>query len=143
MTIIPIRSPNLSTNFDEAKGIVLINYHGHHTPEIGGQAYQWARSLLEMVGPEAIRGVIFDFSDVDVFEETTFSLAKARHEGVNRVADMSHHPVAVVVATPYQEQMVSAVSMLTHSETRTALVNSCEEAMEFIETWHAELDEPE
>jgi len=136
-----IHSEHLTAEFDEESGVAFITYKGHHTQESGDQAARWGRDLVQQLGPQAIRGAVFDFSQVTVFDEPTFSWAKTRHENINRQGDMTHHPIAMLVSTQYQETIVSAVSERLGTTQRSALVNSRDEALAFIESWHAQLDD--
>jgi hypothetical protein len=139
----PIHTDHLVAEFDDETGVAFITYIGRHTQEAGDHAARWGRELVQQLGPQAIRGAVFDFSQVTTFEEPTFSWAKTRHENINRPADMTHHPIAMIVATQYQDSIVSAVTERLGTTQRAALVNNRDEALAFIDSWHAQLDDPD
>lgn len=125
----------LTTEYDAEKQIVFIRYGERHTPEIGREAFNWCLDLVERVGPENVRGCVMDFSQVAVFEETTFSLARSHDSDIQSRFDMRHHPVALIVSTPYQEDMVRIATEVTHTESRSPIVYSEADALRFIDEW--------
>lgn len=128
---------HVSAYFDPQMGISFITYRGHLTAEVTETLYAWVRSLLPHIGPDATRGVIFDFRQVTRFHQGNLEASRKQSVTINQEADNSTHCVALIVDNFYQEQLVSVSMNLTPGEKRKRIVRSMDEALAYIETWHA------
>jgi hypothetical protein len=131
-------TPNIRAYFDEERGISLISYKGLLDSTVTTQLYAWVRELLPLLSPDATRGVIFDFRQVTQFASGNISTARDQSKQINQNQDATNHPVALIVSTLYQEQMVKVTMKLSPREERKKIVHALDEALTYIQQWHLE-----
>lgn len=139
MSDLPILdTPNVKAHFDARQGISFITYRGDIEAQYTEQVYDWVRDVVPLIGPDATHGVVFDFRDVTRFAPSDISTAQRESKAINQEYDNTTHPVALIVDTFYQEQVVRVTTKISPQEDRKTIVHSMEEALQFIEEWHAE-----
>jgi hypothetical protein len=131
-------TPNVHAYFDLEQRISFITYKGTLDSTATNQLYDWVKELLTMIGPDATHGVIFDFRDVVNFVQGNLVTAQRQSKAINQTSDQSNHPVALIVATLHQEQMVRVSMRVSPLEHRKRVVHSLDEALAYIEEWHRE-----
>ncbi|MCI0712291.1 MAG: hypothetical protein L0154_19210 [Chloroflexi bacterium] len=129
--------PGVAGHFDVDSGILRIAYSGNVTPEITGSIYTWGWKLSEGVGVENIHGMITDFRAVVKFAPQSLGAAVKESRRINKAFDLSRLPVALIVRNLYQEHMVKISTDLSGNSERRKIVYSDDEALAFIENWHA------
>jgi hypothetical protein len=127
--------------FNPDTGIGTVTYHETLTPQITAEAYHWFIDHAELVA--LIKGWIFDFRQVQKFEQGNFQAIKRESRETRQEVDISHIPVALIVGTLYQEQMVKVASKITGQEKRIQLVYTEEEALKFFREWQKVNGEPD
>lgn len=129
-------TPNVRAYFDRATGISHIVYTGSIDGRHTAAVYEWVKQLLPVIGEQATYGVIFDFSAVTKFAPDNLSTTRRESQSINKERDNSDHPVALVVNTMYQEQMVRVSTRISPQEDRKRIVRSNEEALAYFQEWH-------
>lgn len=129
--------PGVAGHFDPDSGILRVSYSGNVTPEVTGSIYAWGWKLSERVGVENIHAMITDFRAVVNFAPQSLGTALRESRRINKAYDLRHVPVAHIVKNMYQEQMVNISTELSGNHDRMKIVYSEDEALAFIESWHA------
>lgn len=135
----PLNESDLRANYDSDKKIFYVHYVGTLTSEATKRAYAWLFQNGLSIGIENIRAFIFDFTDVTRFRRDNTFASKRESQTANRVVDLSRIPVALIVDTIYQEQMVLLSMMVNGVEDRTKICKSHAHAMTFIDQFHRNL----
>jgi len=130
-----LETEQISTYYDEQTNFVHIAYRGKLTPDITIQAYGWLAEMSTIVDSKTIKGSIIDFSGVTEFDSRNLSTAQKESRRANTELDFSHIPVALVVSTPLQDQMVRLSMQVTPEEQRKRVVKSQAEGLAFIAEW--------
>ncbi|RMG83055.1 MAG: hypothetical protein D6712_13685 [Chloroflexi bacterium] len=139
MTTLPrVDSEDLTAYFDDATSIAQVIYRGPMTASLTIRAYQWIAQITGVIGVEAIHGAVFDFRAVTNFESYTLSTVMRESKKANMKFDFSHVPVALLVGSGLQEQMVRVALKVSPQDFRKRLVRSQEEALAFIDEWHGQ-----
>ncbi len=138
MTTLPrMDSDDLTVYFDEATSIAWAIYRGPMTASLTIRAYQAMAEIVSVIGAEAIYGAIFDFREVTNFESYTLSTVMRESKKANMKFDFSHVPVALLVGSGLQEQMVRVTLKVSPQDFRKRIVRSEAEAKAFIDEWHS------
>src|SRR5688572_3857502 len=132
MTQYRLDEEHLKIVYDTETNIGTTTYQATLMPQHTAEAYQWFMDYLDRIGLGNIRGLIFDFRNVQKFEQGNFQAVKRESRRVNEELDLSHFPVALLVGNLFQEEMVRVSSKITGTETRIRIVHSDEEATKFI-----------
>ncbi len=138
MVINHLNQEQVSASFDTDRSIAMITYRGVLSATESAAAYGWLERLIDKIGIEALRGEIFDFREVTTF--TTENLIDARRHSrkMNIVHDTNHFPVALVVATSMQEEMLRGPMRNVQGNKRKGLVRSIDDALDFIDEWNVQ-----
>lgn len=139
-TIPALDEERVSAHFDAEKGISFITYRGVLDATTTRQMYAWVGDLLNVIGPDATRGVVIDFREVKRFTRDNLYTTRRQSSDINESTDNSGHPVALIVANYYQDQMVRVSMMATPGERRKRVVNTRDEALSFINNWQAKAE---
>lgn len=133
----PLNETNVTAYYDENKHIFFVSYKGNLTADITNKAFAW---LFQSGVPiETIYALIFDFTAVAKFRRDNTFATKRQSQTVNAVVDLSRIPVALIVDTIYQEQMVLLSMNINKVEERTKICKSHTQAMTFFEEFHQKL----
>jgi hypothetical protein len=136
MSLPGVDEPRITTYFDEATRIMHVVYRQDLATEITLKFYHWREELLDQVDVKTIKGTIVDFRKVIQFPPLNLPTVYKESRDANRDVDMSHIPVAYIVATPQQERNVQLSMKVTPQASRRRIVKSDEEALAFIAEWH-------
>jgi hypothetical protein len=109
------------------------------TPEITAKMYAWSTILAARYDPSSLSS-LYDFRAVKDFGSGTITTVRGESSQINQQHDLSRHPVALVVETHLQEQMVRTVMNITSGQKRKKIVRTIEEAHAFFIKFHAEMD---
>ncbi len=131
-----IDSDNLTAYYDADSRVTHVTYRGPMTASLTIRVYRWIGELAKIMTPQDVHGSIFDFRDVTNFESYSLSTVMNESRKLNMKMDFSHVPVALLVGSGLQEQMVRVVMKVTPQDHRKAIVHSEEEAWAFIEAWN-------
>ena len=136
---------NYTCIFDIESGLVTITYRGTVSPKVTHAVYTWMMDTLGKIEDVSIiRGCIFDFRAVNIFDAA--NLSTARRESLNFKRDqetfVERIPALLIVETTYQETMVrTSMKLAQQTEQgdmpRVKMVKSVEEAHLYIDAWHA------
>jgi hypothetical protein len=136
MEYAPLELPNVHAYVDVEQQIGYVIYRGKLTQEATAQVYKWMMDLFKKYGVQIVRGGIFDFREVTEFERNNLSAVQRRSRELNTAADFSATPIALVVSTLIQEQMVRVGQQVTPQQDRKRIVRSVEEGLAFINSLH-------
>lgn len=142
MEIAPLSTPQVRAYYDPAEHIVHVVYQSEVTPQVTKEVYSWTADLAQKVPPGTVRGAIYDFRATTQFVAANISTVQRESRTLNSKVNMSNIPVALIVTTLMQEQMVRVGMKITPEENRKRIVKSEEEALSFIQQWHARSHPP-
>jgi hypothetical protein len=125
-------------HFDPETRIVEIVYRGALDGETNARVYQWLEELYHEVGIDKIWGQIFDFRNVTEFLQDNLKTARRNSARLNMRTDVSQFPAALIVNDFYHEEILRGSMRVSTENIRKRIVWSRDEALEFIEEWHAE-----
>jgi hypothetical protein len=133
-----LKTEQIEAEFDEVRGLLLVKYCGELSSDVTKQFYGWLVGEMQ-ANPEKVgesRGSIFDFRDVTDFGIDNLSATQQSSKQVNKQADVTNHPVALIVNDVYQEGMVKLSMQVTEQQERKRIVKSVDEAVAFIQSWY-------
>ena len=130
-----LETEQVSAYFDETTQFVYVIYKGKLTTEVTIRLYEWLGEASLIIDRKNIKGSIFDFSAVTDFDTRNLNTAQKESRRANTEIDFSHIPVALVVNTTLQEQMVTLSMKVTPEEHRKRVVKSEAEGLAFIAEW--------
>jgi hypothetical protein len=125
-----------TASFDEARHLIRVAYRGSLGADVTVQVYNWIDELVKAVGLETVQGEIFDFQNVSEFKEENLQMARKTSKRMNIRLDMSQLPVALIVKTFYQEEILRGAMQVTPEHQRKRIVRTEEEALAFIDEWN-------
>jgi len=134
----PLKTEQIEAEFDDIRGFLLVKYHGELSSDITKQFYGWLMGEMQ-ANPEKVseaRGSIYDFRDVTDFGMDNLSATQQSSKQVSKQADVTNHPVALIVNDVYQEGMVKLSMQVTEQQERKRIVKSVDEAVAFIQSWY-------
>ncbi len=129
-------TPQFTAYFEDESGIMYVTYQGVLSPDITAQVYKWMLDAVQTLDVKDIRGGIYDFRLVKDFNKGNLSTANRESRNFNVKVDISHVPVALLVNTFFQEQMVKVSMKIDPGQDRKRIVKSMEEALVFIKEFH-------
>ena len=136
MSIEPLHIEQASVYYDEAEKIVHVAYRGDLGADVTVQVYDWLDNLIRTIGVENIYAEIFDFREVTAFQEENLQTARKTSKRMNLRLDTSQFPVALLVKTFYQEEILRTPMHIPPEHQRKRIVKTEAEARAFIEEWH-------
>lgn len=136
MNIPPLNETNVTAHIDIDTGLIHVVYQETITPQVTKQFYEWLYDIASKHDLAGIQGATFDFRNVKTFHQSNLRTAQKESRSANNKLSMSHIPVALVVQTIYQEQMVRISINLTQQTQRMKIVKSMDEAFAFIKEWN-------
>ncbi len=138
MSIEPLETPLASAYYDDEVQIAYITYRGELDDKAAIDVYNWLSSLANAIGFEAIKGEIFDFSQVTGFLDSNLAAARKISKRRNLAHNTQDHPVALVVSDPYQEELLRDTMRISPEIARKRIVWSIDEGTRFVQAWHAQ-----
>ena len=142
MSLEPIENENGSIRWDAEKQIIFGSYGQVITEQSTANGYHAWGKIIQAVGVENVRGAVLDFRPVERWEKGNVSVAQGQSYRINTKLDLSRMPMAMIVRTAFQEQMVRFSMKATPGEERKRIVHSMEEALAFIASFHVDKDVP-
>ncbi|GAB4321493.1 MAG: hypothetical protein Kow00117_10670 [Phototrophicales bacterium] len=136
MTTIINLENGAKAEIDEENNIIIGTYGEILTADMTAQVYITGLRFVQKIGAENLRGIIFDFRQVKRFSRDNLPAAQSESYRANRNDTLEHIPVAMIVETPVQEQMVRISMQSTPGKHRKRIVRSREEGYAFITEWH-------
>jgi hypothetical protein len=135
----PLKTENLHCYNDPDYRLTIVAYSGELTPAVTSQAYAWlGRAKPELL--KLIRGSIFDFRKVTIFNTGNLSTLQRKSRELNAEIKEYQIPVAMLVANLYQEKMVYISSKISPGEDRKRIVKSVDAALAFLEEYNKKWD---
>ena len=131
-----LETPDVIAYYDEEQHLVFITYSEALTTDITKAVYEWANRIATSDEVAKSRGSIYDFRQVRKFNLGNLTTVQQKSTQLNRKEDFSHHAVALIVDTFYQESMVRTAMQISPGQDRKRIVHSMEEALAFIESFH-------
>jgi hypothetical protein len=141
--IVPLETENVQADYDAEAKILRVTYKGVLTPQVTVEFYTWLGGIMQQ-NPTLILealGSIFDFRQVTDFKSSNITTVRKQSQTVTQNPEAKNHPVALVVETIFQERMVSVTLKMTEQQDRKKVVNSIEEAQDYIAAWHKKQQE--
>ncbi|MDQ7024024.1 MAG: hypothetical protein Q9P44_00520 [Anaerolineae bacterium] len=131
----PLDESNVSGYFNPQQHIFYIHYKNRLSADASTKAYAWLFKYGVPMG-NTIRAFIFDFTAVKRFQRDNTRATQNQSRRANATADLSAIPAALIVKTPYQEQLVLLSMKANKVEERTRICHSQTEAHKFIIDFH-------
>ena len=133
-----IKGDDYIARYDDANHIIYGIYSAVVTAESTTALYSRLAQLFAQVDIKSIRGLVMDFRRVERFDKGNMTAVQRESHNFNQQFSLSHLPVALVVHTPLQEQIVSITRRVTPDPHRKQIVYSIAEAHTFFDEWHKE-----
>jgi hypothetical protein len=133
-----LKTEQIEAEFDDVRGLLLVKYRGELSSDVTKQFYGWLMGEMQ-TNPEKVteaRGSVYDFRDVTDFGIDNLSATQQGSKQVTKQADVTNHPVALIVNDVYQEGMVKLSMQVTDQQDRKRVVKSMDEAVTFIQEWY-------
>jgi hypothetical protein len=124
--------------YDDEQMILHVVYKGILTPDTTAQFYRWLGGVIQRRPQDVVRakGSIYDFRAVTGFDSRNLTSAQRQSQQFNTKADVSSHPVALLVDTFMQEQILRVELKISPQQDRKRIVHSEDEAYRFIASFH-------
>jgi hypothetical protein len=135
--IIHLKTEQIDAHYDAEARLLMVSYSGILSSDVTEQFYAWLLPIIQ-ASPHllaAARGSIYDFCAVTHFRPDNLTTARRQSSNLSQANDIHDHPVALIAGTIFQERMVKTMMRLTEQTSRKRVVNSMEEAIEFINSW--------
>ncbi|MFW5748152.1 MAG: hypothetical protein ACOCYT_00915 [Chloroflexota bacterium] len=136
MDITDLEIENARAHYNPEDQIVYITYQGALDGSVTIKVYDWLDQLYQLVGLEAIYGEIFDFRKVDHFDQSNLVTARRTSNRMNMSKDTSQFPVALIVGSHDQEEILRGPMRIPEGHQRKRIVWSQDEGLEFIHDWN-------
>lgn len=133
-----LEHPNANAHFDPESHIAFITYQGSLSADASSAVYAWLGELSSTVGLEQVYGEVFDFRQVTEFMPDNLMEARKKSRQMNLRMNVKKLPVAMIVKDFYQEEILRGPMQNVEENRRKTIVRSMEDALSFIEKWHAE-----
>lgn len=136
MDLPTVDEEQITAYFDETTHLIRVVYRQVLVQELTLQFYRWRAELMQKIDIKRIQGTIIDFSNVTQFPPLNVVTVYRQSRDANTELDMSHIPVAYIVATAEQEYNVKLSMQVTPQASRRHIVKSEADALAFINEWH-------
>lgn len=130
--------PNATATYDPETRVAKIEYRGILDGDVTIQVYDWLDEIYRDIGIDNMLGQIFDFRQVQSFEESNLATARRTSNRMNMRIDTSNIPVALLVNDFYHEEILRGSMRIPAEHVRKRIVWSEEDAWAYIKNWHAE-----
>lgn len=132
----PLNTSTLKITLDTRNMVVLVSYHKELNAENTMLMYGWLMEAFYKYGNIGVRGIVYDFTDVQKFTPSNLISTQRGSMAINSQLDLSRMPVAMIVKSVMQEQQVSIAMNITPGEQRKRIVHNMAQAMMFINDFH-------
>jgi hypothetical protein len=124
--------------YDDETQILHIVYKGVLSPDVTSQMYRWLGEVIQRRPADVVRarGSIYDFRQVTGFDSRNLTSAQRQSQQFNNKVDVTNHPVALLVDTLFQEQILRVELKISPQQDRKRMVHSEAEALDFIANFH-------
>jgi hypothetical protein len=138
MIIEKIEAEQFTAWYDDDVNILYVVYKGILTSDVTAQVYRWLGESIQRRPQEVVRakGSIYDFRQVTGFDSRNLTSAQRQSQQLNAKVDISNHPVALLVSTPLQEQIIQVELNISPQQDRKRIVRTEEDAYNFIVSFH-------
>lgn len=136
MPVTPLNHDNAEAVLDTDTGIIYITYSGVLSADVTTAVYDWLGDVVQAVGMDKLYGEIFDFCNVTDFMPDNLVAARRHSRRYNMRNNVRSLPVAMVVKTFYQEELLRGPLQNVEENKRKTIVRSMEEAHDFLDQWH-------
>ncbi|MEO8609832.1 MAG: hypothetical protein ABI690_18210 [Chloroflexota bacterium] len=138
MMLEPIDTENFSGWYDDEIQVLRVAYKGVLSPDVTAQMYRWLGEVIQRRPADVVRakGSIYDFRQVTGFDSRNLTSAQRQSQQFNTKVDMTNHPVALLVDTFLQEQILRVELKISPQQDRKRMVHSEAEALAFIASFH-------
>lgn len=130
--IVHFETDRMVAYFDNERRYAWITYRGVLIPETTVTFYEWLGDVDAAIDIKSVHGCVIDFRPVIEFDQRNLRATKRESQTANTQLDMSHIPVALIIDTSYQGQMVRISIQATPQPERKRIVKSIEEAFSFF-----------
>jgi hypothetical protein len=139
--IIEYECDHFKCYYNSDQGVLYVTYRSIMSPDITRQFYQWLGGMVAKNPEELMRskGSIYDFRQVTNFDNRNLTTVQRESQQFNQQADASNHPVALIVQSKLQEQLVRVTMRVSPQQDRKRIVFSDKAALDFIESYHKDL----
>lgn len=144
MIIEQVETEHFSAHYETDSQILYVTYRGILTPQVTMQFYQWLGKIIQS-HPDKVataRGSIYDFRQVKGFDNRNLTSAQRQSQQFNTQVDLSHHPVAMIVDSMLQEQILRLELKISPQQSRKRIVHSEAEAIEFLNQFQSPEEKP-
>ena len=140
MTLITLEDGS-SAELNRESNVMIGTYAEVLTGDMTARVYIAGLRFVHEIGVENLRGIIFDFRKVQRFSRDNLPAAQSESYRANRNLSLDHVPIAMVVETPIQEQMVRISMQSTPGQNRKRIVHTIEEGYAFIDAFNQQSEE--
>ena len=102
-----IKGADFIVRYDAINRILYHIYSTIVTPKSTNEIYATGIQLITRVGVDNLHGIVLDFRRVTRFEKGHMEAVQRESQHANQQFDLSNIPIALVVDTPLQEQIVN------------------------------------
>lgn len=141
MPIAPLATEQVSARYDDESKIAFIKYSGVLSAEESIAVYDWLADLVDVVGLDTMYGEVFDFREVTEFAPDNLMQARRNSRRYNMRNNVRRLPVAMIVSNFYQEEILRGPMQNVEENKRKTVVREMNDAIAFLNKWHAERDE--
>lgn len=131
-----------SVMYDPETRVIHVTYRGELDGDTNAAVYEWLEQLYQEIGIETVWGQVFDFREVSEFQQENLKTARRTSTRMNMRTDVSSCPAALIVSDFYHEEILRGSMRVVAENVRKKIVWSEDEALQFLEEWHAQ-NEPE
>jgi hypothetical protein len=132
----PLYKERVTAFFDGENGVAHITYSGDLDADDSSAAYDWLSNLIIEVGIEKIRGEVFDFTDVHLFQPDNLIDARKNSRKLNLRVNIHNTPVAMIVRDSVHREILRGPMRIVEENKRKRIVETHEEAYSFFDEWH-------
>lgn len=126
---------NATAAYDPSTHIITVAYRGVLDGDVTANVYGWLEELYKKVSVTQVKGQIFDFRQVERFDDSNLTVARRASNRMNMLQDTSQFPVALIVANPEQEEVLRGPMRISEGHQRKRIVRNADEALSFIDNW--------
>jgi hypothetical protein len=140
----PLNDPNVKAVYDPEQQLARITYGRLISPEVTSTAYAWMGRSIQQGRTEglALRGCIFDFSQMENFYPGNITAAKAESRSIRQenTDALQQIPIALIAINDHQRMLVGITLKNSKRDTGTEnpfvkLVKNEQEALAFIRSF--------
>jgi hypothetical protein len=132
-----METPRVTAYWEDTQDIFYVIYREALSREVTTQVYQWMIETSQALKDKEVLGGIYDFRQVIDAESGNLAALHRESRNFNVKVDTSHTPIALIVENLHQEQIVRISMQVTPGQKRKRIVKSMDDALKFIQEYHA------